>query len=98
MNDDALALAETVCKTCIDSLAPKFQLFIDKIKELEQENKRLSAQSQGLTYEQQYLIDIVGQLVAVLRLKPDTLPRGYAELIRAWDKCDKAERTMHNVG
>ncbi len=70
------------------TLSAAMQEWDEVIKEQQGEIERLSAHTPGLTYEQQYLIDIVGQLVAVLRLKPDTLPRGYAELIRAYDKCE----------
>lgn len=73
---------------------------ITKIAVLTEENdiQRASIQelsrrvSEGqLTYEQQYLLDLVGQMAEGYRPRFDLLPDGLQEIIRAYDKTLKKE-------
>ena len=52
----------------------------------EEINNLRTEQKPGLTYDQQYLIDVVAQNVAIWRVRYDTLPNGIQEIIKAYDK------------
>jgi len=54
--------------------------------ELVAENEQLRNNPVGLTFDQQYLFDVVAQNVAIWRVRYDTLPDGMQEIIKAYDK------------
>lgn len=54
--------------------------------ELVAENEQLKNKPARLTFDQQYLLDVVAQNVSIWRVRYDTLPDGMQEIIKAYDK------------
>jgi len=75
----------------IARLKHSLEVQIELNAELVAENEKLRNKPAGLTFEQQYLIDLCGRMAEAWRYKFDVLLPGIQEIIKAWDRTNKGQ-------